>query len=157
MFVCGSFHLSPSVSGWSLSDDNWARFQSMNITEYNLILLTYLFCFCFYPLMFGSVPGLWTLPLQTPGHPGSVRFWLPLPEWASSWTSHCLASPTSTVPLLPQHILQAGQIISQWICVWLMSLSPMEALPTYRRWPFQTLSAPILVILLNQSTKVWDC
>jgi hypothetical protein len=35
MFGCGSLHLFPSVAGWSLSDDNWARHQSMSIAEYH--------------------------------------------------------------------------------------------------------------------------
>jgi hypothetical protein len=66
--------------------------------------------------MFGSTLGLWAIHSMVPGHPGSVEHGLFLMAWASSSIMHWLATPTSSFPPLPQHILQAGQIVGQRFC-----------------------------------------
>lgn len=55
----------------------------------------------FFVLSFAS--GSWS--------PGSARHWLHLVAWVSRWKS--MTTPTSFVPPLPKHILQAVQIVSQ--------------------------------------------
>lgn len=46
--------------------------------------------------------------------------------WVSSWTSHELVTPTSSAPSLPQHVLQAGQIVGQRFCGWGSLLDDLE-------------------------------
>lgn len=58
--------------------------------------------------MYGSSLGLWTSLFLVPGHPGSTRHGFPLLVQASSEGRHWLATPTQSVPPLPQHILWAG-------------------------------------------------
>ena len=45
------------------------------------------------PGVLGSNPDLWAIQSPVPGHPGSVRHGIPLVAWASSETSHWLATP----------------------------------------------------------------
>lgn len=55
--------------------------------------------------------GFWSIQTLVPDPSGSVRRRLPLVASVSSWTSHWLATPTSSMPPLPKHIFQGGQVI----------------------------------------------
>lgn len=101
MFGCGSLHLFLSVAGCSLSDDNYSRLWSTNIAEYHYEFFRWFF---FMPVMFSFILGHWSALPLVPGPPSSVRCGLSLVAWVSSWTSHWLATPTSSVPPLPQHL-----------------------------------------------------
>ena len=83
MFGCGSLHLLPSVSDWSLYGDNWARYRLMNITEYHrnhfIDLLLFLASFI------GCNSGLWAIQLLVPSWP--CQACTPLVSWVSSQTS----------------------------------------------------------------------
>jgi hypothetical protein len=60
--------------------------------------------------MFGSIVSLWDIQPLVPGPTGSVMRGLPLLALVSISTSYWLATTTSSVPSLPQHIFQLGQI-----------------------------------------------
>jgi hypothetical protein len=58
---------------------------------------------------------------------------LPLVAWVLSCTSHCLATPVNSVPLLPKQIFQAGKIVGYRFCVSVdVPIPTLEALPGYR-------------------------
>lgn len=61
---------------------------------------------------FCSIPGFWDIQTLVPGHPDSIRWGLPLVEWASSWSSYWLATSTSSVPLLTCTSFNENTIIS---------------------------------------------
>jgi hypothetical protein len=60
VFGCAYLHLFPSIAGWRLSDDSWARQKSINIAEYHYQS----FPWC----LFFSASGVWFYPwsLDTP-------------------------------------------------------------------------------------------
>lgn len=58
--------------------------------------------------MFGSMVCLLAIQFLISNHTQIVRQGLHLVEWPSSLTKYHLATPTSSVPAMPQHILQAG-------------------------------------------------
>jgi hypothetical protein len=96
VFDCGSVHLLLAVADWHPSDDHWARYCSMSIAKYHQGSFHWLFfssCVCFYPGSLGHSVSL-------SGYPGTM--WA-LVRWVTSWTSHGLATPTSSAPPLPQH------------------------------------------------------
>lgn len=67
--------------------------------------------------MCGSILNFWAIHPLVPGYPGSVRFGVPLIVWLFIWTSHWLVTPISSVPPLPQYILQEGEIVP-FVVLW---------------------------------------
>lgn len=65
------------------------------------------------------VLGLWAIQPVVPGSPGSMRGRLTFMAWIPVWSSPCLVTPTSSVPPLPQNILQTEQIVGQRFCSWI--------------------------------------
>lgn len=68
------------------------------------------------PIVFGSIFDLCAEQPLVPGHQHSLRHGLPLMVWASSCTTHWLATLKSSVSSLPQHILQARHIVVWRFC-----------------------------------------
>lgn len=67
-------------------------------------------------VVFGFILGGWLIQSPILGHPGRTGHRVPLMACVLNETLYWLASPTSFVPSLPKHILQAGQIIGQMFC-----------------------------------------
>lgn len=96
--------------------------------------------------MFGSTLGFWVI------HSASCswlfRQCLLLLVWVSGQSSHLLATPTSSEPPLPRHILQAGQLIGQGFCGQAgVPVPPLETLPCYKRGSVQAPFPPLLEVL----------
>lgn len=132
-FDCRSLHLLLSGDEWPFSDSIGHR--CMSKAEHHQESFHW---FIFLDSLFGSILGLWgvqplVLVLQAVRHESILK-------WASSWTSHGLVTPMSTVLPLPQHILSAGQIVSQRFCCWVEALVPLfKTFRGFKRWPIWTL------------------
>lgn len=75
-------------------------------------------------------------------------------EFHSGFTSLWLTTPISFAPTLPQHILEAGQIVGLRYCGWVdVTVPPLEALLSYRRGPVQA-PYPLLLRVFSQVTFV---
>ena len=61
--------------------------------------------------MFVCIVGLWAVQSLASGHSGVSLEVLPLVVWSSRYTCNWLATLTSYVPPLLQHILPAGQAV----------------------------------------------
>ena len=125
----GSLYLLPSVAGVNLFEDSYAKLWSRSITRclFASIFASHVW---FYPRSLGyQASGSW--PSR------ECRAWAPSPGWVSNWAIHWLVTPTSSEPLLPQHILLAGQIIHPRSCGYVAVQALHCMLPGYRRWPAQ--------------------
>ena len=62
-----------------------------------------------------------------------------------------VGTPTSSAtPLLPQHILEEGQIAGWTFCGWVgVPVSPLEALTSYRQWAVQAPYSLLLWVLIR--------
>ena len=64
---------------------------------------------------------------------------------ASSCTSHWLVTPTSSVPPLPQHTLQAGQNRGlRFYSLFDVLVPLLGTMAGFRRWPVQAPLTPLL-------------
>ena len=69
----------------------------------------------------------------------SVRVWLSSMRQVSSLCTHWLVIPSISAPSLSLYILQAGTFLDGRFCGWVgVPLLPLEILPGYRKWPFQS-------------------
>ena len=81
--------------------------------------------------MFGSTLGT-AIQVLVSGHPSSIV--MGSLSWSGSQDNR-LATPSKSMPPLPQHTLQAGQIVGRKFCGWVgvyASVS-VESLPTPKR------------------------
>ena len=117
MSGCGSLRLLPPDCV-SLDKALVCKYSRVSL---EIILSEYCVClvWLFRPVMFGSTRSLWAIQSLASSHLGSVGRGLPLLERASGSIRPLLATLTSSVPPLPQHILQAEQIIGKRFCGWL--------------------------------------
>lgn len=75
--------------------------------------------------MFSSMVGLLEIQSLISSHAQIVRQGLPLVGCPSSLTKHHLATPTSSVPAMPQHIFQGRQIVGELFVAGLVSRFPI--------------------------------
>lgn len=61
-------------------------------------------------------------------HPSNVKYVLHLIKWSLSPIRYFQVTPMSSVPLLPQHILQVGNIVNERLCDWLVCKFPFCSL-----------------------------
>lgn len=80
-----------------------------NIRNLFIVFFFFLVVFGFTLCMSYSASGSW-------GQPGTVRYGFLLMASTLNKSIYWLATRTSSVPTLPQHILKAKQIVGQMIC-----------------------------------------
>jgi hypothetical protein len=147
MFGCGSLYLLPSVAGWSFSDENWARYQSISIAEYHQASFHWHFCQSCLILSWVSGPSsllFWSYR-QVTGSLSIMTWILRVDKSLVGWSHNFCAT-------LPQHIMLAGQIAGLRFCGWVDNPnSLLEVLPGCRRFrlcipPLLGVSARIILI-----------
>ena len=71
-----------------------------------------------------------------------------------NWATHYLVLYTNSTSSFILKILKTGKIVGLNFCGWVViSVSPLEVLPGYRRWPVQTPHPPFLRVLATASLK----
>lgn len=66
----------------------------------------------------GTTPRFLVYPISGFWPSKWYQTWVPSHGVSSNWVRYLFATPTNSVPSLPQHILQAGQIIGQRFYGW---------------------------------------
>jgi hypothetical protein len=129
------------ISCWMKSFRWWLGHTP--IYEYSRISLgIILFTIYLWPVVFGSVLGLWAIQPLDLGHLGSVKCGLPLALSLKLDQSLVGGSYKFCATFPPA---QAEQIVGRRFCAWVdIPVPPLEALPSYRRWPLQALYSPLL-------------
>lgn len=101
---CVWLYLFPCATGGSVSDDDWARHQSVSIAECPSLGIILLLCSFFRTVLFSFPLGPWPIQTQVLS---STGYGFLLMVWALSQIRYCLVTFTSVT--FGQCILQAGR------------------------------------------------
>lgn len=100
--------------------------------------------------MFCSRSSPWFLATQVVQGMGSLLRHGPRVPSVTWW-----ATGRWSEPPLPQHILQAGQVVDGRFCGWVgVPAPPLGALPGHRRWTAQSLCPPLLGVLTRVTCEI---
>lgn len=85
--------------------------QASYIYECSRMFLGYVLWLCSFnrTVVLGLLVGPWPVSSQVLGHLNSVRYGFHITEWTLNTNIYWLVTPMSFVPLMHQHILQAGR------------------------------------------------
>jgi hypothetical protein len=118
MSGCGSLYLLSPATGESLSGDDWIRHSLICDSRISLgvISLFLFFFFFFFLLRISSVCYPTSLGYLVSGSWSPRQCWVWISSQAVGPKSNQMVTPTSFVPPLSEHSLQAGQIVGQRFC-----------------------------------------